>query len=128
MWVLEPGPLRRRSRGQKPLRRLLKPFAMAMEAGRSKRGPCAVVGCTNPETSAGQWTWLPPAEALAQLECELREGAVCFCAKVGCRAAMRKVPTSRMRKLKETMLQGSANDPPAEQYKVSKVKEIWGVR
>ena len=102
-----------------------------MEAGASRRGqgPCAVVGCTNPESAAGQWTWLPPAAELAQLECELLDGAVCFCAKVGCREAMGKVPTSRnKRKLKEIMLQGSANDPCLpKQYKVSKVKEIWGV-
>ena len=101
-----------------------------MEAGASRRGPCAIVGCTNPEASAGQWTLLPPAEELAQLECELLDGAVCFCAKVGCREAMGKVPTSRnKRKLKEIMLQGSANDPCLpKQYKVSKVKDIWGVR
>ena len=58
-------------------------FAVAMRGGRgAKRGPCAVIGCKDPESPAGQWNWLPPEEDLAGLEVELDPDAVCFCQKV----------------------------------------------
>ena len=51
-----------------------------MRGGRGpKRGPCAVVGCKDPESPSGQWNWLPPEEDLAGLEVELQPDAVCFC-------------------------------------------------
>ena len=99
-----------------------------MRGGRGpKRGPCAVVGCKDPSFSSGQWNWLPPEEDLAGLEVELEPGAVCFCQKVDCRAAMGKV--SRKRALKGHMAGVGANDPCGpSQYKVKEIKEIWGVR
>jgi hypothetical protein len=99
-----------------------------MRGGRGpKRGPCAVVGCKDPESSSGQWNWLSPEEDLAGLEVELDPDAVCFCQKVDCRAAMGKGP--RKRKLKEHMAGLGANDPCVpSQYQVKEIKEIWGVR
>ena len=99
-----------------------------MRGGRGpKRGPCAVVGCKDPESPSGQWNWLPPEEDLAGLEVELQPDAVCFCQKVDCRAAMGK--RSRKRKLKEHMAGLGANDPCVpSQYQVKEIKEIWGVR
>ena len=101
---------------------------MAMRGGRGpKRGPCAVVGCKDPESSSGQWNWLPPEEDLAGLEVELQPGAVCFCQKVDCRAAMGK--GTRKRKQKEHMAGLGANDPCVpSQYQVKEINEIWGVR
>ena len=99
-----------------------------MRGGRGpKRGPCAVVGCKDPESPSGQWNWLPPEEDLAGLEVELQPDAVCFCQKVDCRAAMGK--GTRKRKLKEHMAGLGANDPCVpSQYQVKEIKEIWGVR
>ena len=57
---------------------------------------------------------------------DLREGAVCRCNKRGCQDYF---SGEKKRKLKEAMLQGSANDQCLpKQYRVKKVKEIWGVR
>ena len=82
-----------------------------------KRGPCAVVGCKDPESPSGQWNWLPPEEDLAGLEVELQPDAVCFCQKVDCRAAMGE--GTRKRKLKEHMAGLGANDPCVpSQYQV----------
>ena len=99
-----------------------------MRGGRGpKRGPCAVVGCKDPESPSGQWNWLPPEEDLAGLEVELQPDAVCFCQKVDCRAAMGK--GTRKRKLKEHMAGLGANDPCVpSQYQVKEITEIWGVR
>ena len=67
---------------------------------------------------------LPPATELAGLD--LREDAVCRCNKRGCQAYFRG---EKKRKLAEVMFQGNTNDPCLpNQYKVKKVKEIWGVR
>ena len=101
------------------------PFAVAMEEGRGpKRGPCANMGCKNPDTSGGQWNWLPPPTELAGLD--LREDAVCRCNKRACQEYFRG---EKRRKLKEAMFQGGTNDPCLpKQYKVKKVKEIWGIR
>tara|TARA_B100000767_G_scaffold196601_1_gene183619 strand:+ start:187 stop:855 length:669 start_codon:yes stop_codon:yes gene_type:complete len=103
----------------------VKPFAVAMEEGRGPRcGPCANPGCKAPDNASGQWTWLPPATELAGLD--LREGAACRCNKRGCQAYFRG---EKKRKLAEAMFQGNTNDPCLpKQYKVKKVKEIWGVR
>ena len=87
-------------------------------------GPCANPGCKDPDTASGQWTSLPPATELAGLD--LREGAACRCNKRGCQAYFRG---EKKRKLAEVMFQGNTNDPCLpNQYKVKKVKEIWGVR
>ena len=96
-----------------------------MEEGRGPRcGPCANPGCKDPDTASGQWTCLPPATELAGLD--LREGAACRCNKRGCQAYFRG---EKKRKLAEVMFQGNTNDPCLpNQYKVKKVKEIWGVR
>ena len=88
-----------------------------------KRGPCAVVGCKDPESSSGQWNWLPPEEDLAGLEVELEPGAVCFCQKVDCRAAILG-KASRKRTLKGHMAGVGANDPCVpSQYKVKEIKK-----
>ena len=104
----------------------MKPFAVAMEEGRGPRcGPCANPGCKDPDTASGQWTWLPPATELAGLD--LREDAVCRCNKRACQEYFRGEKKRMM--LKEAMFQGSMNDPCLpKQYKVKKVKEIWGIR
>ena len=126
--VLPPGPLRHRLPHRNPFAIVGWPFATAMRGGRGpKRGPCAVVGCKDPESPSGQWNWLPPEEDLAGLEVELQPDAVCFCQKVDCRAAMGK--GTRKRKLKEHMAGLGANDPCVpSQYQVKEITEIWGVR
>ena len=98
---------------------------MAMEEGRGpKRGPCANEGCKDPQTSGGQWSWLPPATELAGFD--IREGAVRRCKKRGCQDYFKG---EKKRKLKEAMFQGSANDPCLpKQYRVKKVNEILGIR
>ena len=46
---------------------------VAMEEGRGpKRGPCANEGCKDPQTSGGQWSWLPPATELAGFDIRAR--------------------------------------------------------
>ena len=52
---------------------------VAMEEGRGpKRGPCANEGCKDPQTSGGQWSWLPPATELAGFDLrEDRIGSTC---------------------------------------------------
>jgi hypothetical protein len=101
--VLQHGPLRHRLPHRNPFAIVGWPFAVAMRGGRGpKRGPCAVIGCKDPESPAGQWNWLPPEEDLAGLEVELQPGAVCFCQKVDCRAAMGK--GTRKRKLTSKVL------------------------
>ena len=104
-----------------PLRR----GPVAMEEGRGpKRGPCANMGCKNPDTSGGQWNWLPPATELAGFD--VREGAVCRCNKRGCQDYFRG---EKKRKLREVMFQGNTNDPCLpKQYKVKEIEEIWGLR
>ena len=86
-----------------------------MEEGRgAKRGPCANMGCKDPDTAGGQWNWLPPATELAGLD--LREGAVCRCNKRGCQDYFRG---EKKRKLTEAMFQGNTNDLCLpKQYKV----------
>ena len=38
------------------------PVAIGLVAGRGqKRGPCAIIGCSDPDTNGGQWNWLPPS-------------------------------------------------------------------
>ena len=83
MWMLEPGS--RKTASPSPNRFAVgwKRFAVAMEEGRGpKRGPCANMGCKNPDTSGGQWNWLPPPTELAGFD--LREDAVCRCNKRAC--------------------------------------------
>ena len=47
-----------------------------------RQGPCAAPGCPNPESSRGQWTWIPQG-----FEGELAEGNNgCLCKRDGCRA------------------------------------------
>ena len=95
-----------------------------MEEGRGpKRAPCANKGCKDPDSDGGQWNWLSSIKDHAALD--LREGAVCWCNKRGCREYFKG---DKKRKLKD-MFQGSVNDPCLpKQYKVRKIKEIWGVR
>ena len=51
---------------------------------------------------------------------------VCRCNKRGCQNYFKR---EKKRMLKDAMFQGSMNDPCLpKQYKVKKVKEIWGVR
>ena len=125
MWMLEPGS--RKTASPSPNRFAVgwKRFAVAMEEGRGpKRGPCANMGCKNPDTSGGQWNWLPPPTELAGFD--LREDAVCRCNKRACQEYFRG---EKRRKLKEAMFQGGTNDPCLpKQYKVKKVKEIWGIK
>ena len=99
-------------------------FAVAMEEGRGpKSAPCANKGCKDPDTDGGQWNWLTSIKDLAAFD--IREGAVCWCNKRGCREYFKG---DKKRKLKD-MFQGSVNDPCLpKQYKVRKIKEIWGVR
>ena len=100
---------------------------MAGERG-PKRGPCANVGCPDPDNPSGQWNWLHSVKDLDDLD--LREDAVCWCNKRGCRAYIKKVDLEKEReKLKEAMYRGSPSDPclPNE-YKVKLIREIWGVR
>ena len=100
---------------------------MAEERG-PKRGPCANVGCPDPDNPTGQWNWLHSVKDLDDLD--LREDAVCWCNKRGCRAYIKKVDLEKEREeLKEAMYRGSPNDPclPNE-YKVKLIREIWGVR
>ena len=103
----------------------MEPFAVAMEEGRGpKRAPCANKGCKDPDTDGGQWNWLTSIKDLAAFD--IREGAVCWCNKRGCREYFKG---DKKRKLKDSMFQGSVNDPCLpKQYKVKKIKEIWGVR
>ena len=85
----------------------VEPFAVAMEEGRGpKRGPYANMGCKSPDTSGGQWNWLPPPTELAGFD--LREDAVCRCNKRACQEYFRG---EKRRKLKEAMFQGGTNDP-----------------
>jgi len=82
------------------------------------------MGCKNPDTSGGQWNWLPPATELAGFN--VREGAVCRCNKRGCQDSFRG---ERKRKLREAMFQGNTNDSCLpKQYKVKEIEEIWGIR
>ena len=96
-----------------------------MEEGRGpKRAPCANKGCKDPDTDGGLWNWLTSIKDLAAFD--IREGAVCWCNKRGCREYFKG---DKKRKLKDSMFQGSVNDPCLpKQYKVIKIHEIWGVR
>ena len=95
IWMLEPvsrKPFRRRV---EPLRRRVKPFAVAMEEGRGVRGgPCANPGCKDPDNPSGQWTWLPLATELAGLD--LREGAACRCNKRAARGSSGRGQTRKL--------------------------------
>ena len=97
------------------------------EARGQKRGPCANVGCPDPDNRSGQWNWLHSVRDLDGLD--LREDAVCWCNKRGCRAYIKKTKEEEREKLKEAMFRGSANDPCLPNaYKVKLIREIWGVR
>ena len=100
--------------------------AMAEERG-AKRPPCANVGCPDPDNPSGQWNWLHSVKDLDGLD--LRENAVCWCNKRGCRAYIKKAKEEEREKLKESMFRGSANDPCLPNaYQVKLIREIWGVR
>ena len=78
---------------------------------------------TRTPTAAG-WNWLTSVSDLAAFD--LREDAVCWCNKRGYRDYFKG---EKKRKLKDATFQGSANGPCLpKQYKVKKIKEIWGVR
>ena len=47
--------------------------AMALERG-PKRGPCANVGCPDPDNPSGRWNWLHSVKDLDDLD--IREDAV----------------------------------------------------
>ena len=94
---------------------------------RAKAAPVCQYGCPDLGNPSGQWNWLRSVKDLDGLD--LREDAVCWCNKRGCRAYIKKVELEEREKLKEAMFRGSANDPclPNE-YKVKLIREIWGMR
>ena len=110
---------------QKSLRRRRLALRRGNEGGaRAKAGP--VCGCRlqGPELFLRPVRELAPAdEELAGLEVELEPGAVCFCQKVDCRAAILG-KASRKRTLKGHMAGVGANDPCVpSQYKVKEIKK-----
>ena len=92
-------------------------------AGQSAaRVPIRAAKTRKPPAASGHGSRLP----LELAGLDLREDAVCRCNKRGCQDYFRG---EKKRKLTDAMFQGNTNDPCLpKQYKVKKIKEIWGVR
>ena len=93
-------------------------------AGQSAaRVPIRAAKTRKPPAASGHGSRLP----LELAGLDLREDAVCRwrCNKRGCQDYFRG---EKKRKLTDAMIQGNTNDPCLpKQYKVKKIKEIWGV-
>ena len=100
-----------------------RPWQWLRSAGQSGPRVSANVGCPDPDNPSGQWNWLHSVKDLDGLD--LRENAVCWCNKRGCRAYIKKAKEEEREKLKEAMFRGSANDPCLPNaYQVKLIRDL----
>ena len=105
---------------------------LAMADAEERRGPCANPGCKKPESSSGQWTYIPEDNTK-----DVRPDTICLCKKDRCRIYFGLAPLQSAAR-KRAALQAHCGSPdvavglalreePRPPFIVN-IEEIWGVR